>query len=223
MLKAKITEIFSSIQGEGLYVGEEQVFIRFFGCNLSCYFCDEREKVLFSEYTPQALIESIIKEGKGAISLTGGEPLLQVDFLNEILPILKEKGKRIYLETNGTLTNNLLRVMDYIDIVSMDIKLPSSTDLRPYWEEHVLFLKEAIRKDVFVKVIVTDQTLLSDIEIAVSIVRAIDKNIPFILQPVSYNNNVEEIMLLPEFFKKASQTLGSVKVIPQVHKILGVR
>ena len=120
MKKAKITEIFSSIQGEGLHIGEEQVFVRFYGCNLSCCFCDEKEKVLFSEYTPQGLIEEVIKEGKNTISLTGGEPLLQVDFLKEILPVLKEKGKEIYLETNGMLVNNLIEVLDRIDIVSMD-------------------------------------------------------------------------------------------------------
>ncbi|MBU1888049.1 MAG: 7-carboxy-7-deazaguanine synthase QueE, partial [Candidatus Omnitrophica bacterium] len=75
----------------------------------------------------------------------------------------------------------------------------------------------------FVKAVVTRQTLLSDIEKAVAIVKAVNKNIPFIIQPVSYNNNVEEIALLPEFFKAADQALDNVRIIPQVHKILGVK
>ena len=63
MVKAKITEIFSSIQGEGLYVGERQIFVRFYGCNLSCKFCDEDKKTGFSEYGIFEAIEAVLKEG----------------------------------------------------------------------------------------------------------------------------------------------------------------
>lgn len=223
MKKAKITEIFSSIQGEGPYVGEEQVFVRFYGCNLGCKFCDENKKTLFKELSPSEVIEEIIKEDKKVISLTGGEPLFNSDFLKEILPVLKEKGLKIYLETNGTLRDGLLRILEHIDVISMDLKLPSSTGLRPYWMEHSIFLKEASKKEVFVKLVITPETLLSDIEEAVSIVKAIDKNIPFILQPVSYNGKVEKVDSLPCFFDIAKRDLSDVRIIPQVHKILGVR
>lgn len=40
-LTAPIAEIFCSVQGEGLYAGQRQVFLRFAGCNLSCRYCDE--------------------------------------------------------------------------------------------------------------------------------------------------------------------------------------
>jgi len=223
MKKAKIAEIFSSIQGEGLYAGEEQIFVRFYGCNLSCGFCDEKQKILFSEYTPAGLAERVMEEEKGTVSLTGGEPLLQADFLKETLPLLKAKGRRTYLETNGTLVAGLLETLDHVDIVSMDIKLPSSTGIRPFWREHTLFLKEAAAKDVFVKAVVTPETLLSDIETAVSIVRSVNKNIPFIIQPVSYNNKFGGISLLPVFLKASRGVLDNVKIIPQIHKILGVR
>ncbi len=39
-MKAKISEIFSSIQGEGLYLGKRHIFVRFFGCNMRCAYCD---------------------------------------------------------------------------------------------------------------------------------------------------------------------------------------
>lgn len=201
-------------------MGEKQVFVRFHGCNLSCGFCDEKDKTFFSEYTPEGLIEKIVRLGDFTVSLTGGEPLLQVDFLKKTLPGLKRK---IYLETNGILWDSLSQLMDYVDAISMDIKLPSSTGLRPFWQDHSMFLKEAAGKEVFVKAVVTDQTILSDIEAAAAIVRSVDKNIPFIIQPVSYNNKVEKITLLPEFFKAADKTLSDVRIIPQVHKILGVK
>ncbi|MBU1932601.1 MAG: 7-carboxy-7-deazaguanine synthase QueE [Candidatus Omnitrophica bacterium] len=220
MLKARITEIFSSIQGEGLYMGEKQVFVRFYGCNLSCGFCDEKDKTLFSEYTPGGLIEKIVRLGDFTVSLTGGEPLLQVDFLKKTLPGLKRK---VYLETNGTLRYSLSQLMDYVDIISMDIKLPSSTGLGSFWQDHAMFLKEASRKEVFVKAVVTNKTVIPDVETAAAIVRSVNKNIPFIIQPVSYNNKAEEVKLLHEFFKAADKTLSDVRIIPQVHKILGVQ
>ena len=223
MLKAKITEIFSSIQGEGLYVGEEQVFVRFSGCNLSCKFCDERKKRDFLEYTSDEVIEKVINEGRKTVAFTGGEPLLQTDFLKDILLVLKEKDLSIYLETNGTLKDELLEVLDYIDVISMDIKLPSSTGCVPYWRTHAMFLKEAIKKEVFVKSIVTPETISRDVEKAVSIVKSLDENIPFIIQPVSYNGNIEKVSLLGDFFDSARGRLNNVRIIPQVHKILGVR
>jgi len=223
MKKAKIVEIFSSIQGEGPYVGESQVFVRFFGCNLSCKFCDESKKSEFSEYSKSELIEKIINEDETTVSLTGGEPLLQADFLKEILPVLKQRQMKIYLETNGVLKDSLLKIVDYVDIISMDIKLPSSTGIAPCWDAHSEFLKEASRKNVFTKSVVTAQTLLSDIEMAISIVETVDKNIPFIIQPVSYNGNIEKVDLLDSFFDSAKKALNDVRIIPQVHKILGVR
>lgn len=221
MQKAKITEIFNSIQGEGLYVGEEQTFVRFYGCNLECSFCDEKEKTSFLEYTPDELIERISKEKPEVVSLTGGEPLLQAKFLKEVLPGLKEKRKRIYLETNGLLEAELLTVMDFIDVISMDIKLPSSTQLKSYWKEHAVFLKECLGKDVFVKSVVTPQTKLDDIEMAVSIIETIDKKIPFVIQPAS-----EEFLpggLISSCVAVSKEKLYNTRVIPQMHKILGVK
>ncbi|MFH0876779.1 MAG: 7-carboxy-7-deazaguanine synthase QueE, partial [Candidatus Omnitrophota bacterium] len=72
MVKAKIAEIFESIQGEGIYAGQQQVFVRFFGCNLSCGFCDT-PLATFKEYTVAALREEIAEfSGYQALSLTGG-------------------------------------------------------------------------------------------------------------------------------------------------------
>ncbi len=223
MKRAKIIEIFSSIQGEGLYVGEEQIFLRFYGCNLNCSFCDERKKDFFLEYTSTEVVDKVLRENKRVISLTGGEPLMQADFLKEILPALKEKDLKIYLETNGTLKHEFLKIIEYIDIISMDIKLPSSISTGVYWKEHSDFLKEAIKKEAFVKTVITPSTVLSDIEKAIFLVKDIDKNIPFIIQPVSYNGSIEKIDLLPSFFDRVNSVLTTVKIVPQVHKILGVR
>ncbi len=134
-MKAQITEIFHSLQGEGKYTGAAQVFVRFFGCNLRCRFCDTPHALggplaRFQEYsTGEVLneIQGLWKKDCHSVSVTGGEPLEQADFLKELLPQLQARGQKVYLETNGVLVEELAGVIDHVDIVSMDFKLPSST------------------------------------------------------------------------------------------------
>ena len=66
--KAKIKEIFSSIQGEGEYIGCKQIFIRFCACNLNCAYCDTdfyptniNDKNTFFEFTPDELADYLKK------------------------------------------------------------------------------------------------------------------------------------------------------------------
>ena len=222
MKKAKITEIFSSIQGEGMYLGQLQTFVRFYGCNLKCGFCDEA-KNKYKEYSGQELIKAIIKEKNKVVSLTGGEPLLYAGFLKDVLPLLKKKGFTVYLETNGTLKNKLLDIIDFLDIISMDIKLPSSTGDRAFWKAHYDFLKASDGKEVFVKTVITNKTTLADIKKAISVIEKINKAIFFILQPVTCNNRIQKIEHLQEFLELSRSRLDNARIIPQVHKILGVK
>ena len=129
MQTAAILEVFSSIQGEGPYAGERQIFIRFAGCNLNCAYCDTTKKRHALKLAVKDIILKIRKLNKKVkhrtISLTGGEPLLHTEFLEKLLPELKSRGYKIYLETNATLPRALKRVLRYIDYVCADIKLPS--------------------------------------------------------------------------------------------------
>ena len=106
--KAEVTEIFSSVQGEGIFVGARQIFVRFKQCNMECSFCDTPNEGLVKEYSPTALMQAIktLDESKGphhSVSLTGGEPLVYTEFLNSFLLLLKKNRFKSYLETNGTL------------------------------------------------------------------------------------------------------------------------
>ena len=81
--KAKISDIFKSIQGEGLYQGEEQLFVRLYGCNLQCKYCDTRLDY-YEEKTVDELISLLDSDafsGVQSVALTGGEPLLQPEFI----------------------------------------------------------------------------------------------------------------------------------------------
>ncbi len=229
-MKANVIEVFDSIQGEGKYAGVQQVFVRLAGCNLDCSWCDSahaRDPKAAGVVEMEALeVWSEIEKnwrGSHSVSLTGGEPLVQKDFLKELLPILKVYKTCVYLETNGTLPEELKEVIDDVDIVSMDIKLPSSTGCRGYWEEHVEFLRVAWGKDVFIKTVISRNTTMEDMVKAVDLVSRGDANIPLFLQPNHFEISDGVIQQCREFQQYALNYLADVRVIPQIHKFLNIR
>lgn len=220
-MKVKIVEIFQSIQGEAVYVGAPQVFVRFAGCDLTCAYCDTIVDV-YEEYNCQTVVQKVLafKHKSHSIALTGGEPLVQVEALKEIAKTLKHEGHKIFLETNGILYREYEQVQDFIDIVSMDMKLPSSTAMPQMWESHKMFLKMAADKDIFVKVVVANDTPFEEVEQAARIVAALNRDIPFIIQPISEQKH--ELETLMQFADVATAHLNNVRVIGQMHKHMQV-
>ena len=232
--EAEVSEIFSSLQGEGPYLGTKQIFVRFGRCNMHCGYCDELEKMKeenFKIYSLNQLLQSIdaLEAEKGphhSVSLTGGEPLFYTPFLRNFVPKLKERGLTVYLETNGTLPRELEQVLKWCDIIAMDMKPSSSTGDREFYREHREFLKIAIQKEVFIKVVITPETRLEDIERCVGLLKDTNPKIPFILQPLSdpFGINPQSLELIEhKLFAIAKEKLSDVRVIPQMHKIWGVR
>lgn len=229
-MTGKVVEIFRSIQGEARYLGYPQVFVRFAGCNMSCRWCDSEYACNASEgqygsYSARDLLEACSKIWNGAhsLSLTGGEPLLHADYMSEFLPLVRGRGWRIFLETNGTLPRIMQEISSLVDIVAMDIKLPSSTGCRAYWGEHAAFLDASRGKDVFIKAVITADTSEADMVRAYELIASHDPGMPFFLQP-SHEDIVRGVMPRCEAF----QTLGAgylkdIRIIPQMHKFLGIR
>lgn len=225
--EARIKEIFTSIQGEGPIVGCKQLFIRFCGCNLSCKYCDTNFSAENSHsYTPQSLADLISSKYDlskiHSISLTGGEPLLHYDFLNEFIPVIKKNYPvKIYLETNATLTDELLKIKDKIDIISADIKLESSTG-KDTFNMHSLFLKNCKGVETFAKV-VFDENITND-EIVKCIEIAKENNLELILQPMMDGNKLSvDADFCTNLADKFLEKYPKVRLIPQTHKFLNVR
>ena len=103
--KYKINVIFYSLQGEGENAGVASVFVRFFGCNRSCPFCDTDFKT-FDVYSADEICEIVKREttfipSGWKIVLTGGEPSLQID--DALVTALKRRfDAEIHVETNGS-------------------------------------------------------------------------------------------------------------------------
>ena len=221
MSKAKIADVFFSIQGEGIYAGSPQVFVRFYGCNLGCRFCDTRLSA-YDKYSPLELYHRVQKftQAYHSLCLTGGEPLLHKDFLKKFLRLVKYDGITTYLETNGILADSIKELIDDIDIIAMDFKLPSSTGMVSCWREHQKFLKVALKKEVFVKMVICSSTERRDIDEAIKLILKLRaKSIPLVLQPNFFELGKELLARTRLWQKYCSRKLACVKVIPQLHKM----
>ena len=149
---APVMEVFASIQGEGWYVGEPQVFLRLRGCPLRCRYCDTpgswslgadsaesaaltaridrrvdlggRERFpAWATPLEAAVWVGDVEPGTGrTVSVTGGEPLLWGPFLTALKPLLGTR--RLHLETAGADPVALAAVRDIVDHVSLDLKAP---------------------------------------------------------------------------------------------------
>jgi len=103
----KLSEVFYSIQGEGLYTGVPSVFIRTFGCNLFCRWCDSKFSNEDTSERFDVSVDEIINDVQKYINcnhvvITGGEPLLQHEELVELVNKLQKKKYFVTIETNGT-------------------------------------------------------------------------------------------------------------------------
>jgi 7-carboxy-7-deazaguanine synthase len=250
MEHARIHEIFSSIQGEGPWIGQRHIFVRFAGCDIRCRYCDtqaasqmeskeaglqfcsvqlvpgsnERENVptpVSSERLTKYCTRLIIPgPSRPVISLTGGEPLLQPSFLADWLPTVRSSFG-IYLETSGIHPDAMMIMRDLVDVVSVDFKLPSATGLRPFWEEHKKFLLATRGKALFVKVVITNDTMKDDILTSAGIIAGFDRSTTLVIQPAGGCFAPESTMLM-DFQDAALGIIEDVRVIPQAHKMLNV-
>jgi 7-carboxy-7-deazaguanine synthase len=238
--KGWIHEIFASIQGEGIYCGQRQTFIRLAGCNLSCAYCDtaasreanpascraettagkEEFEELPNPVDAGAVTDICRRLGSKVISITGGEPLVQADYLETLLPALKNAEFTICLETNGTLADEMAQLADATDIVAMDIKLPGASAMPALWDSHKRFLQAVRSCNVFVKTVVAPDSSDNEISKCAKIIADIDCSIPLVIQPVSGESFAASTLIHMQHV--ASSLLKDVRVIPQCHKLLKV-
>ncbi|MBI3316998.1 MAG: 7-carboxy-7-deazaguanine synthase QueE [Candidatus Omnitrophica bacterium] len=228
---ARISEIFSSLQGEGTLAGQRHLFIRFEECHIHCEYCDELHKK-GRDFTLEEVLEQVnlLETTSGPhsfVSLTGGEPLLYVSFLKSLMPLLKAKGFRIYLETNGILGKALEEVIGGCDLIAMDIKLPSVTKEDNFIGEHEQFIKQAQTKELFVKIIVSKDLFFPEFEEALKLIEKYAPGSPVILQPVSNQREGHEDLELMDFLmemqKRGMAIHRDLRILPRFHRILNLR
>jgi 7-carboxy-7-deazaguanine synthase len=128
----KITEIFTSIQGESDLVGWPTVFVRLTGCPLRCHWCDTPYSFQGGDWMAiDDIVAHVESEGVGHVCVTGGEPLSQKRCL-DLLRALCDAGQVVSLETSGAVS---VADVDPRVIKVMDLKAPGSGEVdRNDWD-----------------------------------------------------------------------------------------
>ncbi len=200
----KITEIFTSIQGEGRYIGKPQTFIRLSGCNMRCSYCDTKYSWKDGrEKSVDSIMKKVKSLGLKSVCITGGEPMLQAKELKELLKKLKKCSYETVLETNGTLYDKTIFAL--VDCVSADMKPPSSGAKS---DERIL---NKLRKKDQVKIIIADD---KDLKYAQKIIAK--TRVEVILQPEGGKN-------IKSLVDKVLSKKITARVLPQLHKLINVK
>jgi 7-carboxy-7-deazaguanine synthase len=152
----KIAEIFTSVQGEGMWLGMPSLFIRAAGCNLNCSWCDT-PRARTTDGAEEMTVDTIIEQAEASplthVVITGGEPTLYAEELARLCDKLHNTFKIITLETNAT------RFVDCnANLVSLSPKLPGSQEnsSENVWNEEVIRQYMATGAMLQVKIVVAD-------------------------------------------------------------------
>lgn len=214
VMKYRIVEIFSSIEGEGKRTGQLAAFIRLAGCNLGCSYCDTPYAQNFSagqDMDLEQILKILVDISNDNVTLTGGEPLANphTDKLIEALIGIK---KEVNIETNGSYP-----IGPYLNypstFLTMDWKTPSSGCCKYMLPENLALLRE---QDVL-KIVMEEQ----DFEAVSDLLQATKIKSYIYLSPVF---GLLDPKLLVDFAKKLSRfpTIDTKKMHVQVqlHKII---
>ncbi len=246
MTGAPVAEIFSSLAGEGPHVGRRHIFLRLAGCGIGCDYCDtptdpqapaeiERAPGEVVRLPNPLAVEDTLREIRGLeerapghahIAVTGGEPLLYAEFLRELLPLVREMGPPVYLETAGVHPDALPPLLPFLDVVAADIKLPAHCG-RAYWDESEKFLKICAGADVelLVKIVFGKKTPWGEVERALRLVNGIVPEVEVTLQPIHGADGRPELTgaEMLRAHERASAVHPHLRVLPQMHRLIGIK
>jgi 7-carboxy-7-deazaguanine synthase len=237
--RVRISEIFTSIEGEGIYVGTKTMFVRLAGCHLKCRWCDTDYALALDsgrEYSlkeAKEMIESCLQPYTYKVNFTGGEPLLQDQAIISLAKFLRNgKGLKTYLESSCFDAYRFSNVLPYIDICKIEFKTSDSgvTEDKNYYnllQNEFKCLKLATRhgKTTYIKVVTTNSTsinwfkeLIHDI---FTKIRASEIS-GFVIQP-SHDMDEPTLEKLLSFYDIVFPSYSEVRIIPQLHKEICAR
>ena len=202
MIKIKVSEIFTSFQGEGPYVGTPATFLRLYGCNLNCPWCDtdiSTYEILSVDDVCEILLTQMEFNNIQTLIITGGEPTLQMEEIKRLIKELPDDIK-IQMETNGS-------IFEYVD--EIEYVISPKEDKEKVFENYYKY------ENVFFKFVITSQEDLNEV-IALKNKYGYDRTIW--LQP-EFSQDADIADLIRENFPR----LENVKLSVQTHKYLNQR
>jgi organic radical activating enzyme len=235
-LKVRLFEIFTSIEGEGILYGTKTLFVRLAGCPFTCFYCDTKESLPLdsgTEYTIEDanhLIDSNLKNQTYKVNFTGGDPLIQYEAVALLAKHIQDKKILTYLESSCFDIDRFNHVLPFIDIVKIEFKTKDSdfVDLKHYEKfiGHTMKCLESsveAKKITYIKIVVSSKTQLNEFEKLVKEIFTIvskDNIDGFIIQP-TYGISEPSLDLLLNLYDLVYPYYIDVKVVPQLHKLIG--
>lgn len=217
-----ISEIFDSIDGEGIRAGQLCTFIRVFGCNLRCSYCDSMYAVdkRYSDIPPREMsisdILSRVNKNYRRVTLTGGEPLLLSESI-ELVNRLCSNDFEVNIETNGSCDIVAFRELIHNKkklFFTIDFKLPSSGEM---YKMRLSNFDNLEKRDVLKFVIGSEEDVDVALGMAERLIKAYGSDAPHIYCGTVFGQYqladvIEKFMSVP--------ILKDVKFQIQMHKII---
>lgn len=237
--RARVSEIFTSIEGEGIFVGKKTLFIRLSGCHLKCRWCDTKYALPLdsgTDYQIDEIKDLIIKELRPftyKVNFTGGEPLLQTEAVIELADFIKKQTNlKTYIESSCFNSELFSKVLPYIDICKIEFKTDDSKVVEDEEYDNLILneikcleLAVGSNKATYIKIVVTNSTNLESFK---NLVYNISKKIKpsdilgFIIQP-SFGIDQPTVNMLLDTYDVVQPMFPEVRIIPQLHKEIGAR
>ena len=202
MIKIKVSEIFTSFQGEGPYIGTPATFLRLYGCNLNCQWCDtdiSTYEILSVDELYEILMTQMEFNNITLLVITGGEPTLQMEEVKRLVKELPDWVK-VQLETNGSIFEYLPEI-EYV--------------ISPKEDKEKVFENYYKYDNVFFKFVITSK---DDIDEVILIKNKYDYDKTIWLQG-EFSKDSEMADLIRENLPR----LKNIKLSVQTHKYLNQR
>ncbi len=235
-MKVRLFEIFTSIEGEGILYGTKTLFVRLAGCPFTCFYCDTKESLPLDsgmEYSIDDacnLMDSNLKNNTYKVNFTGGDPLIQHEAVALLAKHIQSKKILTYLESSCFDIDRFNHVLPFIDIAKIEFKTRDSdfVDLKYYdkFIDHTMKCLESsvlAKKTTYIKIVVSSKTQPDEFEKLVKEIFVIISkgNIDgFIIQP-TYGISEPSLDLLLNLYDLVYPYYADVKVVPQLHKLIG--
>jgi 7-carboxy-7-deazaguanine synthase len=225
--KHLINSIYRATEGEGVYLGRPQIFVRYQGCAIGCLNCDSKDTWDFlateeMEKSLDMVMDAIFTEGLGGmiknVSITGGDPLhpSHTPHVLALVKALKEKKYYINIEAAGTRVVD--EIFDLVDYISFDFKTPSTGVKTPL--QNIAKMISLYPGKFQVKAVIGDK---KDFDATYEAYKTIAKDseslpFPWVLTPCF--NNLEEFPLerFTQVLAWNEMSGGFFRVIGQQHK-----
>jgi 7-carboxy-7-deazaguanine synthase len=234
----QLSEIFTSIEGEGILFGTKTLFVRMAGCHLKCRWCDTSHALpmhsgnSYSLHYVKKLIVDYLQPYTYKVNFTGGEPLVQYESVIELAKFVRGRGLRTYLESACYDSDRFGKLLPYIDICKVEFKMSDSkvVEMDHYdnlLQNEIRCLRTSVRnrKITYIKIVVTNSTESKEfaelVENIFQHVRPAEID-GFVIQP---SDRIDEPTTegLLKLYDIVCHHYREVRIIPQLHKRIGAR